>query len=419
MAASTAGSRLSQFCFRFDNLKYEPRFDRPKLSKTPAIESPERRGRLSTLKAFIHKNIEEVIPARIHGSSAPSPGSNPKQANTMSREPEACPACSGESVSELFTGSDRVFDTGPSTFAVLQCADCGLIRLQPSPVSSVPRNSHAHCHSWESVPVYEGRYADFTRQIAMRGVIRFIERCLRAPGPVLEFGAKGGWLAEALAARGIQVVTGHATGLCPAALKSKNGPAAVGFGLSDPCFLPGSFRAIAAFDVLEHLAKPKTALLALRDLLSEGGRLILKIPNVDCWQALLLGKAWTGFDLPRHPFGFGIAEIESLLEHCGYKVLQCKNVSLMGDSTQLVTSLWPRLNPSLRRILADRESKFTTAWNDFLYITLSAAALPLALLEAASGVGASLMIEACRAGEERLAGQGTNDSMVSPARQGT
>ena len=335
----------------------------------------------------------------------------------MSREPQACPACSAESVSELFNGSDRVFDRGSSTFAVLQCADCGLIRLQPCLSDSAPRDPHAHCHSWESVPVYQGRYADFTRQIAMRGEIRFVESCLLAPGPVLEFGAQGGWLAEALAERGVPVVAGDATGLAPASRISKNVGAAVGFRLSDPCFLPGSFRAITAFGVLEHLRKPKTALLALRDLLSEGGRLILKIPNVDCWQALLLGNAWTGFDVPRHPFGFGISEIESLLEHCGYKVLRCKNVSLVPDSTQLVTSLWPRLNPSLRRILTDRESTFKSAWNDFLYITLSAAALPLTLLEAASGVGASLLIEACRAGEERLGVQGTNDPKTSPARQ--
>lgn len=268
------------------------------------------------------------------------------------------------------------------------------------------------------MPVYQGRYADFMRHIAMRGEIRFIESCLLAPGPVLEVGAQGGWLAEALAERGIPVVAGHATGLARPSLMPRNGASAVDFRLSAPCFLPRSFMAITAFDVLEHLAKPKTALLALRDLLAEGGRLILKIPNVDCWQALLLGNAWTGFDVPRHPFGFGISEIESLLEHCGYKVLRCKNVSLVRDSTQLITSLWPRLNPSLRRILADRESKFTAAWYDFLYITLSAVALPLALLEAASGVGANLMIEACRAGEEHLAGQGTNDPILSPARQG-
>ena len=256
------------------------------------------------------------------------------------------------------------------------------------------------------------------RQITMRGEIRFIERCRAAPGPVLEFGTQDGCLAEALAERGIPVVVGHATGVRPASLKPKNGHSAVVFRLSDPCFLPGSFSAIAAFDVLEHLAKPKTALLALGDLLSEGGRLILKIPNVECWQALLLGKSWTGFDVPRHPFGFGISEIESLLEHCGYKVLRCKNISLVRDSTQLVTSLWPRLNPSLRRILGDRESIFKSAWNDFLYIMLSAAALPLTMLEAASGVGASLMIEARRAGEEQLGQQGTNDRMASPARQG-
>lgn len=264
------------------------------------------------------------------------------------------------------------------------------------------------------MPVYQGRYADLVRHLAMQSEIRFFENCLHAPGPVLEFAALGGSMAEALAERGIAVVAGHAFGRTPSSLGSSDGVSAVGFRLSDPCFLPSSFGAIAAWHVLEHLAQPKEALLAMRDLLSEGGRLILKIPNVDCWQALLLGNAWNGFDVPRHPFGFGMRQIEALLEHCGFEVLRRTHLSLIPDSAHLVTSLWPRLNPSLRRLRTTPESTFTAIWKDFLFIALSAAALPLMLLEAASGVGATLLIEACRAGEEDSGPQQAEASATDP-----
>ncbi len=346
------------------------------------------------------------------------PEPNTTRTNIVILEPEACPACASESFSELFAGSDRVLRKRSSKFVALECADCGLIRLEPGPSDAELRYLHPD-HSWESVPAYQGLYADFIRHIAVRSDIRFIESCLRPPGPVLEFTLPGGSIAEALAKRGASVVAGHSSGRILSSLVRKEGISAARFGLPDPCFLAGSFSAITAFHVLEHLGKPTTALLALRDLLAEGGRLVLKIPNADSWQGLLLGNAWNGFDIPRHPFGFGAAEIESLLEHCGYRMLRCKHFSLVSDATGLATSLCPWLDPTLRRIRAGRESKLIAAWKDTAYIALAAAAWPLTMLEAASGGGASLLIEACRAGEERSGIQETAIPMPKLTRDGS
>ena len=401
----TAGIRLSQFLFRLDKLKVQPHFEFPVVAKTPAIkpvgrvggDGPASAGRVCPRDPERHSF--RSVPAK---AQTPLPESNTTRTNTRSRQPVACPACSSQSFSELFAGSDRVFRKTSSRFVALQCADCGLIRLDPCPSEADLRRLHPDCHAWESVPAYQGRYADLMRQIALRGEIRFVESCLRARGPVLELAAAGGSIAEALGKRGVPVVAGDASsGRVLASLVRNDGIPAVRFRLPDSCFVAGSFSAIAAFHVLEHSRKPNEALLALRDLLAEGGRLILKIPNADCWQALLLADVWNGFDMPRHPFGFGIAEIESLLEHCGYSMLRCKHFSLIPDSTGLATSLCPWLDPSLRRIRSDRESTLVAAWKDVLYMALTAAALPLTLLEAASGGGASLLIEACRAGEER------------------
>ena len=330
------------------------------------------------------------------------PELNHSPTNSGSRLPERCPACDEGAFSELFQGPDRFLRKTAEPYRALQCVRCGLIRLDPRPDERDLRALQARVPWWESAIYFHGPYADAARQLIWRSQVRFIANSIRSPGPVLEFLGAGGLIARGLRQRGISVVGCHPS----------HGPLARGIRRLDiptarcrfaqPCFVSGAFSVIAALHVLEHRRMPRTSLLALNDLLAEGGRLVLKIPNAACWQALLLGHRWRGFDLPRHPFSFRFEDIEGLLENCGFKILQCKYFSVLEDSTGLVTSVFPGLDPALRRWRSVRESTASAASKNLLYGVLTMAALPLSILEAASGFGASLMIEACRAGEEHL-----------------
>ncbi len=167
--------------------------------------------------------------------------------------------------------------------------------------------------------------------------------------------------------------------------------------LADTGFSLGSYSAIIALHVLEHLRDPKSALVILRDLLAKDGSLVIQVPDAASWEALILGNRWNGFDIPRHPIAFRAEDLESLLETCGYKVLRRKRFSLRDDPTGLATSLCPGLDPFVRHERKTSESKFTAAIKDLLYGMLVVAVLPFILLEAASGSGSFLMVEARKA----------------------
>jgi hypothetical protein len=148
------------------------------------------------------------------------------------------------------------------------------------------------------------------------------------------------------------------------------------------------------FHVLEHLEEPRTYLQAARELLCDGGRLIVQVPNADCWQFVLLGRKWNGLDVPRHFTDFRAADLERLLESCGFEVVRRKFFSLRDNPAGMASSLMPSLDPMARRVRRIRESHFVRLAKDLVYFAGVVGALPFTLAEAAFGRGSTVMMAA-------------------------
>jgi hypothetical protein len=118
------------------------------------------------------------------------------------------------------------------------------------------------------------------------------------------------------------------------------------------------------------------------------------VPNAGCWQFLLLGPAWNGVDVPRHLCDFRPADLDRLLDSCGFEVVRRKFFSLRDNPAGLATSLAPSLDPMARRISHAPELPRIRLAKDLLYGALVLAALPFTVVEAACRAGSTIMIEA-------------------------
>jgi SAM-dependent methyltransferase len=156
----------------------------------------------------------------------------------------------------------------------------------------------------------------------------------------------------------------------------------------------GGFAAVTMFHVLEHVHDPRAYIAAAYHLLAPGGRLIAQTPNAACWQFRLLGRAWSGLDVPRHIFDFRSSDLERLLESGGFTVLRRKYFSWRDNPASLASSLAPGLDPMGRRTRRVKESSAARIAKDLAYFALVAAAVPFTLVEAAAGAGATVTIEA-------------------------
>ena len=306
-----------------------------------------------------------------------------------------CVRCNSEIFAVLFKGTDRLLRKTEADCHLLECVDCGLIQLDPLLLPMHSPGLRPARDWWEGVVVFEGPFAEWVRRVATRGRHRFITRNLQPKQLVLDITGDGGSVAEALRRAGMRVYALQPpSGFVDRQQHKSDTVPLVCFRPPEACFPRGAFSAIVALHVLEHLADPLPTLRSLRELLEEDGRLLVQVPNAGSWQALLFGGRWNGFDLPRHPISYREDDIVDLIELAGFDVVHRKHFSLSDDPTGLATTLCPWSDPMVRRLRRASETALGGAIKNALYGVLTLVALPLVLLEAAAGVGASLLIEA-------------------------
>ena len=86
-----------------------------------------------------------------------------------------------------------------------------------------------------------------------------------------------------------------------------------------------TFDAVAAFHVLEHLQQPDVFLHKCRDLLTPEGILFLEVPNFGALARWIWRGRW-GMFYDSHLCHFERRTLVSLLEQCGYRVVEARTV---------------------------------------------------------------------------------------------
>jgi SAM-dependent methyltransferase len=310
-----------------------------------------------------------------------------------------CPRCSCELYLTLFRGTDRLYRTTEDRFNLVECAGCGLIRLDPLPTPKQLAAFYPDEYWWDADDSAADRLSEIYRQLVLQDHVQFVTQGDLVPGPVLDIGCGGGSFLAAVKRRGHEVIGMDYSARAARIACARHGvPAACGRLPSLP-FRGQSFSAVTLFHVLEHVPDPMDCLLALRELPARGGRLVIQVPNASCWQLLLLGEKWSGLDVPRHLIHYRAEDLSGLLDACGFEVRRSKYFSLRDNPAGLATSLCPQLEPVARRVRRVQETKGGRLLKDLLYFGLVVAAVPLTLLEAAAAAGSTIMVEAVRKGE--------------------
>ena len=87
------------------------------------------------------------------------------------------------------------------------------------------------------------------------------------------------------------------------------------------------FDAVALFHTLEHLGDPAAFLATVRDILRDGGRLVLSVPTPSRWQLASGDREWFDFP-PHHLVRFTRVGLCRLVSRSGFRVLELREEPL-------------------------------------------------------------------------------------------
>lgn len=228
----------------------------------------------------------------------------------------ACDLCGADNAETLHVLPEMAFGL-PGEFPIVRCRQCRLIYVTPRPSQA------------EIGRYYPSGYGPYKRAIEDEdwGVLRWLRRRklkvrLRhvrqitglQQGRLLDVGCATGLFPHEAELQGWQA-EGIETN--PGAVKYARDrfDLAIHQGALTALDLPESHYDVITFqDVIEHTFSPSSVLRKTYRLLRPGGWVILTIPNIESWDALLFGPYWNGFDVPRHLYAFSWSVMERMLE---------------------------------------------------------------------------------------------------------
>ena len=108
------------------------------------------------------------------------------------------------------------------------------------------------------------------------------------------------------------------------------------------------------WDVMEHVFDPTSTLNEIHRILKPEGLLLVRVPNVDTWDARLFGPYWGGYDAPRHTYVFSPKTLKALLHKTGFCVRKMQSLILGYPPFGLSVEFWldEKLhNEKLRQVL--------------------------------------------------------------------
>lgn len=118
----------------------------------------------------------------------------------------------------------------------------------------------------------------------------------------------------------------------------------------------GSFQAIVAADVLEHLYDPWSVLSQIRPLLDSDGEIVVSLPHIGhsaIAGCLLSGnfeyRDWGLLDRTHIRF-FSLSGIDSLFQSSGFKIVDVSFVVTHPEETEFA-SVWSKLDEVTKRVL--------------------------------------------------------------------
>jgi len=214
-------------------------------------------------------------------------------------------------------------------FSFARCKSCSLVQRNPQPQKEeiIARYGNTFGKDYLSYELENEAAFLKLQQLALKDAdFDKLEKALflraKEPPSVLDVGCATGALLADLRGRGWRA-TGVEISPCADYAQKERKLDVRNIPLEEVKFQDGSFNAVLASHLIEHLNDPRSFLTEVHRILKEDGRVFITTPNISGLQARLYGGKWRSaiFD---HLYLFSIRTLKNLLKSTGFKIEKIK-----------------------------------------------------------------------------------------------
>lgn len=202
----------------------------------------------------------------------------------------SCPICL-ENTASVFANADWL--VASRRYRLLKCRACGTAFTDPTPSDSTLEHFYKTSFDYRW---YSDHYEAKLRDCRMR----ILEYGPHLGKRVLDFGGGMGYFSQTASEAGLESIT------------------------YDPYINPeisgaGGWDSVVALHVLEHSNNPDRTIAQIKDLLVQGGKVVITVPNFESLGYQELGMRWVWAQPPLiHTFHFTAVGLKALLNRHGF-----------------------------------------------------------------------------------------------------
>ena len=252
---------------------------------------------------------------------------------------QECPVCQSKDLDSYKTCKD--FTVSNEKFNIVNCKNCDFKFTNPRPAEhelmQYYQSPQYISHSNKTNSFINLIYKN-VRKITVKQKTKLVSR-LTEIGYLLDYGCGTGEFLRACQRRGW-----HVLGIEPALVARQqaiNLTQANIYGSIFDIDKQQQYDIITLWHVLEHVPQINETLMKIKGLLKPSGKLVIAVPNYECYDAGLYDQYWAGYDLPRHLYHFDKKSMSNLLTKHHFKIenilpqkLDAYYVSLLSEKNQ-------------------------------------------------------------------------------------
>jgi 2-polyprenyl-3-methyl-5-hydroxy-6-metoxy-1,4-benzoquinol methylase len=236
---------------------------------------------------------------------------------------EKCPLCEGVSFIKKITCQDHT--QSKEKFQIVSCETCGFTLTNPRPnndsIDSYYKSEMYISHTNSSKGLFSWLYQTIRAHTIRRKVV--LLKNLKKEGRHLDIGCGTGEFLYACKKSGYKT-----EGIEPSALARKqaikNHDLSVSQNTDLTQYSKSEFDSISMWHVLEHIPNLNETISNFNKIIKPDGKIIIAVPNHECWDANYYNEYWAGWDVPIHFWHFSQNTIKRVFKKHKFNLVEKK-----------------------------------------------------------------------------------------------